>query len=431
MVIQCPQCQTRFRLADEKIKQDGIRVRCSKCREIFSVRLPEAPPAPAPGASFDSPPPEEPSGSGDLFAEGVFGERTEAPTSTEEPISESGFPAEWDSAEDSAPFDGGSELLFDDGEVEEEETAYSFEEEDAGEGLADAPFAPWAEEQSTEFPLEENGFEAEDAGEFSWNGNEAEDFDFDESESSEYANDEYDFGEITFAEDSPLPPPQENISAQASTSIPAAAPVPEPPTASGSADRPREEYASPPLPPRRSSPLRALLLLLVILLVGLSGAVGYFYWKEGAAGLNRIISQLIEPKASVPSTEAVRLKNLTSFFIVNRTVGQIFVIDGQAVNGSSQTLSAIAVRGILYNKGGKALLRKTAYCGNPLTKEDLHSLPFGKIEDAMSNQFGDSLSNLNVAGGKTLPFTIVFKNLPSDLSEYTVEVIASKPGSKS
>ena len=37
MIIQCQACQTRFRLADEKVKPGGTRVRCSKCKEIFTV----------------------------------------------------------------------------------------------------------------------------------------------------------------------------------------------------------------------------------------------------------------------------------------------------------------------------------------------------------------------------------------------------------
>ena len=37
MIVQCQACQTRFRLADEKIKSGGTKVRCSKCKEIFTV----------------------------------------------------------------------------------------------------------------------------------------------------------------------------------------------------------------------------------------------------------------------------------------------------------------------------------------------------------------------------------------------------------
>ena len=45
MIIQCQTCQTRFRLADDKIKPGGTRVRCSKCKEIFTVMPPEPEPA--------------------------------------------------------------------------------------------------------------------------------------------------------------------------------------------------------------------------------------------------------------------------------------------------------------------------------------------------------------------------------------------------
>ncbi len=39
MVIQCPECQTRFKMADEKAKA-GTKVRCSRCKHIFPVQAP-------------------------------------------------------------------------------------------------------------------------------------------------------------------------------------------------------------------------------------------------------------------------------------------------------------------------------------------------------------------------------------------------------
>jgi len=44
MIVQCEACQTRFRLADEKIKPGGTKVRCSRCKEVFTVTLPEPQP---------------------------------------------------------------------------------------------------------------------------------------------------------------------------------------------------------------------------------------------------------------------------------------------------------------------------------------------------------------------------------------------------
>jgi|GEM_PF-2433189 len=37
MIIKCEKCQTSFRLPDEKIKPEGTKVRCSRCKNIFTV----------------------------------------------------------------------------------------------------------------------------------------------------------------------------------------------------------------------------------------------------------------------------------------------------------------------------------------------------------------------------------------------------------
>jgi hypothetical protein len=88
------------------------------------------------------------------------------------------------------------------------------------------------------------------------------------------------------------------------------------------------------------------------------------------------------------------------------------------------------VKGVLYNKEGKALLQQTVFCGNPLTQEAIRKLSYAKIEESMNNPFGESLSNLNIAPGKAISFTIVFRNLPADIAEFTVEAADSKPGTK-
>ena len=44
MIITCKQCQTRFRLDDDRLPVRGARVRCSKCKHAFFVPHPSAPP---------------------------------------------------------------------------------------------------------------------------------------------------------------------------------------------------------------------------------------------------------------------------------------------------------------------------------------------------------------------------------------------------
>lgn len=44
MIASCPECQTRYRVADDRIGPQGARIRCQKCQTVFAVE----PPAPTP-----------------------------------------------------------------------------------------------------------------------------------------------------------------------------------------------------------------------------------------------------------------------------------------------------------------------------------------------------------------------------------------------
>jgi len=54
MIVQCPQCRARFRVADEKVTERGVKMRCTKCSTVFRITRPHdrdaAPPPPAPDA---------------------------------------------------------------------------------------------------------------------------------------------------------------------------------------------------------------------------------------------------------------------------------------------------------------------------------------------------------------------------------------------
>jgi predicted Zn finger-like uncharacterized protein len=48
VIARCPQCQSRYRVAPEKIGPQGARLRCSRCKTVFRVQAaPEAPKAPS------------------------------------------------------------------------------------------------------------------------------------------------------------------------------------------------------------------------------------------------------------------------------------------------------------------------------------------------------------------------------------------------
>ncbi|MBN8226175.1 zinc-ribbon domain-containing protein [Corallococcus macrosporus] len=53
MIVQCEQCQTRFKIPDEKVTEKGVKVRCTKCQNTFRVAREPAP-------ALSAPPPAAP-----------------------------------------------------------------------------------------------------------------------------------------------------------------------------------------------------------------------------------------------------------------------------------------------------------------------------------------------------------------------------------
>jgi predicted Zn finger-like uncharacterized protein len=65
MIVTCTSCQSRFRVADERIGPRGVKVRCSKCQTVFPVRREDAEGPPGSGR----PPPLPPTRGADLDLE--------------------------------------------------------------------------------------------------------------------------------------------------------------------------------------------------------------------------------------------------------------------------------------------------------------------------------------------------------------------------
>ncbi len=57
MIAACPKCKARYRIDREKLRDEGVRLRCSRCEAVFRVRPPAAasPAPPQPATPAESP----------------------------------------------------------------------------------------------------------------------------------------------------------------------------------------------------------------------------------------------------------------------------------------------------------------------------------------------------------------------------------------
>jgi hypothetical protein len=121
----------------------------------------------------------------------------------------------------------------------------------------------------------------------------------------------------------------------------------------------------------------------------------------------------------------ITLSDVEAAYVKNKLTGDLLVISGEAVNEFSKPRAAIQIKGMVYGANGEVLASKNAFCGNPLTEEQLSTMSLDKIEAAMANQFGDSLANMEVAPGKAIPFVIVIAKPPEGAKDYGVEPAGS------
>ncbi len=163
----------------------------------------------------------------------------------------------------------------------------------------------------------------------------------------------------------------------------------------------------------------------IILIIALGGVGVYFYSGPKAftsVGLGFLVDWYGDKGKEEGS---ISLKNVTASYATNGTAGELFIVRGEAVNNYKKPRASIQVKVSVVGTAGAVLVSKSAYSGNSLSAEQLSALPMAKIDEVMNNQFGDSLANLGIKPGSSIPFVVVVSSVPKDATDYTVQVSGS------
>lgn len=403
MIIECPMCRTRFRLDEAKIKGRGARVRCRRCGEAIVVLKPEerqSAPAPDSGGGLldlrtvvreslgDSPPPASQRGSEEpapLASPPVVAEEAETPPSSltdlavdfrpEEKIV-LGASAEPPSAPPPSDFlIGGTETL--DFLKEEYKKGGMEGRIDISPGLRREPRDNLPREEIPA-PQRPGGPEEFTEGRLS-------------DASPEFR--------IPTEENGPAPLEPRGI----------------PETARPKARDPRKA-PSPLLPPS--------VAVLLLLFLALAGGGAYLGFTKGGQDILRGLIPGMETlwlrSAAKPGPQ-FDVRNLIGYYESKTAAGNLFVIKGQVANMGRIRKSGIRVHATLLDGRDQTVAERTIYAGNVLPGEILRTASRAKIEESLSNRFGDKLVNMDIAPGKSVPFMVVFFNAPEGISAYRLE----------
>lgn len=370
MIIVCPECSTKFKIKSERLPDAGARVRCARCKHVFHADKPVEEVVVTPIATE--------AGAEQIVAESqVPGTTIEQPMTDaqSEPPPSAPEKAEGDTEDSAFSYDRFQEL----DSVEDQEESFTFASDEEPEEQA----VPSASESS--------------------------DSDFTFAEESE---EDVSTIEKIIESENDIPDVEESLPVDSS-------PIKAP-------ERPQQQVAE-----KKSGAVSAIIRILLVLILGILVIGGVLVYMNGPDQLNQTIQQLLGQQVERPvQTGRISLANLEGRFVQNKQAGELFLIRGEAINDFSEPRAGIQVKGVIFDPNGKPLLQKTVFCGNPISEQDLQTLSFTELEKMMGNQFGAELSNMKIEKGQSISFDIVFKDLPQNLSEFSVKVTSSTPVTK-
>ena len=115
-------------------------------------------------------------------------------------------------------------------------------------------------------------------------------------------------------------------------------------------------------------------------------------------------------------------KSVNGRFVTNSTAGTLFVITGRVENPSNIAYSHIEIRGALITTNKEEAKIKNVFCGNIITEDMLKTGNISDINTLLSLKEGAHKINVNVVPGASIPFMVVFSDLPEKLENFTIKV---------
>lgn len=171
-----------------------------------------------------------------------------------------------------------------------------------------------------------------------------------------------------------------------------------------------------------------VLVLLLIFILVMGAYIASLVTGYNIPYLSEINIPYVEQYFKKPTPEPIEVKpvpnqkSVNGRFITNSAAGTLFVITGRVENPSNIDLSHIQIRGALITTGKVEAKIKHTFCGNIITEDMLKTGNISDIDTLLAVKAGHHNSNVNIKPGTSVPFMVVFSDLPEKLQNFTVKV---------
>ncbi len=122
----------------------------------------------------------------------------------------------------------------------------------------------------------------------------------------------------------------------------------------------------------------------------------------------------------------IMLQNVRQYYVSNEKAGQLFVIEGKAVNNFKTPKEMIRIEASLFDEKGGSLASQEDLAGNTVSLFQLQVMTRDELKNALTSQVGVLTNNTNIAPGGETPFMVVFFDPPEAVKEFGVKVVDAK-----
>lgn len=433
MIVECDHCHTKFNLPDEKLKPEGVKVRCTRCKEIFEVPGPQMDDigfAADDSIADDAGAGDDLSGfeDGDDFSIdsgddiGLGGDEGDIGLETDDSSGlnmgdefETGDAGKGDDLDemsfdldssDSGESGGGDDLDFDDSFDLDDNTGGDDSAPDDGLSLDDESSGIDSDDLSLdgsdEFDIPSLDEESDTTIEEDSSG-----LDF-SSPLGEGGDTAFEF-ESTSASDGDLEMGG-NIALDMGGGL------------SGGMDMEMtEEFAPKKMKKSRRSPLLVALLIVLVITLG-----AYFAFKAlGGGELNlESLSKLVAGNKNPLDGLKIDETKVSHYYTVNNQAGKILVVEGVVLNTSEIPKGQIKVIIKLYDENQKIIKNTQAYCGNILNLSELKSLSKNQITKDLNKKVNPA--NARVEPKASINFILVIFDIPNKSHYFDIEIVGAE-----
>lgn len=124
------------------------------------------------------------------------------------------------------------------------------------------------------------------------------------------------------------------------------------------------------------------------------------------------------PGKTAPVKKTLEIDTIHGFYAENKNFGKLFVIEARLKNMSDEPAVIKGIKGVIYNSSGDRIAERMVSPGRTVSNDDIKNLP----KEDLLKPFRDASGGAIPPKG-TVPVTVLFTEIPPGMAEYGIDII--------